>query len=70
MGVGFGLVVLLAFAFHAPNEAIGVGGFLVVIGIAFFINGLFEPDRPAAEQTGRTAGVAAPPVSSDLPRHE
>lgn len=42
MGVGFGLMVLIAFAGEAPESAIGVGGFLVVIGIAFFINSLFE----------------------------
>jgi len=27
------------------NEAIGVGGFLAIVGFAFFINSLFEPVR-------------------------
>src|SRR2546430_11968964 len=36
MGVGFGLMVLIAFAGESPSSAVGVGGFLVVIGLAFF----------------------------------
>jgi hypothetical protein len=42
MGVGFGLMVLIAFAGESPSSAIGVGGFLVVIGLAFFLNSLFD----------------------------
>ena len=40
MGVGFGLMVLIAFAGESPSSALGVGGFLVVIGLAFFLNSL------------------------------
>src|SRR3954466_12881127 len=43
MGVGFGLMVLIAFTANETSVAIGVGGFLVVIGIAFFINSLIDP---------------------------
>lgn len=46
MGVGFGLMVLIAFAGDAPESAIGVGGFLVVMGLAFFVNSLFEARQP------------------------
>jgi uncharacterized protein DUF6249 len=42
MGVGFGLMVLIAFTSNETSVAIGVGGFLVVIGIAFFINSLID----------------------------
>ena len=42
MGVGFGLMVLIAFAGESPSSALGVGGFLVVIGLAFFLNSLFD----------------------------
>src|SRR5215471_6405101 len=42
MGVGFGLMVLIAFTSRETSVAIGVGGFLVVMGIAFFINSLME----------------------------
>jgi hypothetical protein len=52
MGVGFGLMVLIGLAGDQEDlgSAIGVGGFLVVLGAAFFINSLFElrqlPPRP------------------------
>jgi hypothetical protein len=42
MGVGFGLMVLISFAGESPSTAFGVGGFLVVMGLAFFINALFD----------------------------
>ncbi len=45
MGVGFGLMMLISVAGGAMNEGIGVGGFFVIMGLAFFINGLF--DHPA-----------------------
>ena len=49
MGVGLGLMVMISFAGGAVNEGIGVGGFLVVIGLAFFVNSLFarEESRPS-----------------------
>ena len=49
MGVGLGLMLMISFAGGAVNEGIGVGGFLVVIGLAFFVNSLFSRyDPPAA----------------------
>ena len=50
IGVGFGLMVLIAFTSGEESVAIGVGGFLVVIGIAFFINSLIEPYEPPLPQ--------------------
>ena len=55
MGVGFGLMVLIAFAGESPSSALGVGGFLVVIGLAFFLNSLFDrndPPMPAGPRPG------------------
>jgi len=46
MGIGFGLMVLIGFAGGAPEAAVGVGGFLVIIGIAFFVNSIFEARQP------------------------
>src|SRR5271155_4102939 len=40
MGVGFGLMMLIGV--ESPREGVGVGGFFVVMGLAFFINALFE----------------------------
>jgi hypothetical protein len=42
MGVGFGMIVLIAFTSNETSVAIGVGGFLVMIGVAFFINSLID----------------------------
>ena len=42
MGVGFGLMVLITFAGDSPSSALGVGGFLVVMGVAFFVNSLID----------------------------
>lgn len=57
MGVGFGLMVMITFAGNDINAGIGVGGFLVVIGLAFFVNGLFgsrydPPVLPLNRETG------------------
>jgi hypothetical protein len=55
MGVGFGLMVLITFAGESPSSAVGVGGFLVVIGLAFFLNSLFDrndPQMPAGPRPG------------------
>jgi hypothetical protein len=60
MGVGFGLVMLIGVAGGSMNEGIGVGGFFVIMGLAFFINSLFDhqsddyqaiPPRPTAGQS-------------------
>jgi hypothetical protein len=53
MGVGFGLMVLITFAGESPSSALGVGGFLVVIGFAFFLNSLFEPRQDPLVPPGR-----------------
>jgi len=42
MGVGFGLMVLITLTGDTVREAIGVGGFLVILGLACLINSLFE----------------------------
>jgi hypothetical protein len=70
MGVGFGLVMLIGVAGGAMNEGIGVGGFFVIMGLAFFINSLFDhqgddyqaiPTRPSAGQG---------PISPEPPRRD
>jgi hypothetical protein len=62
MGVGFGLMLLIAVAGEAPQSGIGVGGFVVVIGLAFFVNSFFDArlEPPAPMQTGQRA----PPAST------
>ena len=54
MGVGFGLMVLIGFAGDHEDlgSAIGVGGFLAVLGAAFLINSLFELRHRPPTPTG------------------
>jgi hypothetical protein len=52
MGVGFGLMFMLGFLTGEPRIGLGVGGFLAILGIAFFLNSLFEPDYPDATAFG------------------
>jgi hypothetical protein len=60
-------MVLIAFTANEPSVAIGVGGFLVVIGIAFFINSLIDggsyDTRPGPSQSfGTSPGAPAAPA--------
>ncbi|PYR31036.1 MAG: hypothetical protein DMF92_06700 [Acidobacteria bacterium] len=64
MGVGFGLMVLIAFAGHDRSSALGVGGFLVVLGAAFFINSLFELRQPPPTPSGPNQLPPPPPAGS------
>lgn len=57
IGVGFGLMVLIAFAGDTPSAAIGVGGFLVILGLAFFVNSWFEMKHTSS------IPAAQPPVA-------
>ena len=42
MGVGFGLMFLISIAGGHISEGIGVGGFLVIVGLAFLLNSVLE----------------------------
>lgn len=46
IGVGLGLMVMITFAGESPESGIGVGGFLVMIGLAFVVNGFLEQRQP------------------------
>ena len=64
VGVGFGLMVLIGVTggSGAQDAAVGVGGFLVVIGLAFFVNSWLSRYDPAPP---RSSGPERdkPPVS-------
>jgi hypothetical protein len=72
MGVGFGLMMLISVAGGAMNEGVGVGGFLVIMGMAFFINSLFDHSRddypPMPSMPPRPGSTG--PISQDPHRHE
>ena len=42
MGLGMALILLIAFAGGEPGVAVGVGGALMVLGLAFFLNSLMS----------------------------
>jgi hypothetical protein len=71
MGIGFGLMVLIGFAGENPSAAVGVGGFLVIMGLAFFINSLFDTRHEASIDPRPTAAPPAPAsTSSHTPPQE
>ena len=60
IGVGLGLMIMITFAGEDPQKGIGVGGFLVMIGLAFLVNGLIEPRSvPDRFQQSADPGVAS-----------
>jgi hypothetical protein len=63
MGVGFGLMLLIGVAGDSMSSGIGVGGFLVIMGFAFFINGLFDNRRDdyPATRPGPAGPLPEPP---------
>jgi hypothetical protein len=63
IGVGLGLMVLITFAGGSPEEGFGVGGFLAILGIAFFINSLFE----LRQSSHASAPTAVPPANLPPP---
>ncbi|HEV3063557.1 MAG TPA: hypothetical protein VGY48_35275 [Vicinamibacterales bacterium] len=69
MGVGFGLMLLIGVAGDSPDAAVGVGGFLVVMGLAFVVNSWL-----GARYDGRTQSPppsmppVIPPASNEPPR--
>jgi hypothetical protein len=72
MGVGFGLMLLIGVAGDSMSSGIGIGGFLVIMGIAFFVNSLFETPRdeypPAPSRP--SSSPLTPAAPSEPPRHE
>jgi len=74
MGIGLGLMVLIAFAGGDPNVAVGVGGAILVLGVAFFINGMLdtseEPPAPFGQRYATPStppGAPMPPVTAAPP---
>src|SRR5262245_33231298 len=70
MGVGFGLMTLITFTTDNPSTAIGVGGFLVVMGLAFLVNSMFRsrPDYYRYPYPPPPPPSAPQPPSHDQPR--
>jgi hypothetical protein len=48
IGIGFGLIMLIAVSGDSVREGLGVGGFFVALGLAFLVNAVFEPFSASA----------------------
>lgn len=70
MGVGFGLMVLIGVAFGNESAGFGVGGFLVIMGLAFFINSRFEQPRNGTLPAGSRSPIGTPPTAAEPPRQD
>jgi hypothetical protein len=70
MGVGFGLMMLISVAGGAMNEGIGVGGFFVIMGLAFFINGLFDHPADHFESAPPRPLTDPGPIRPEPPRQD
>jgi len=70
MGVGFGLVMLIGVAGGSMNEGIGVGGFFVIMGLAFFINSLFDHRGDEYHALPPRPGQGPGPITPEPPRHD
>ena len=68
MGIGFGLMMLIGVAGDSMNAGIGVGGFFVIMGLAFFINGLF--DHPADDYQPQRPSSSNGPITPETPRRD
>jgi hypothetical protein len=62
IGVGLGLVVLLGFTADV-SIGMGVGGFLMILGVAFFINSLLESDPRVPPPNGTAPPPPPPPFT-------
>ena len=62
MGIGFGLMLMIGVAGGAVEAGIGVGGFVVVLGLAFFVNSwLSRYDPPPAPRSSVPASTSKEP---------
>lgn len=61
IGGGFGFVVLLGVAGGEVTSAIGVGGFLVMLGLAFLVNSWLETRDAQPSSTPSPSGSTEPP---------
>ena len=70
MGVGFGLVMLIGVAGGSMNEGIGVGGFFVIMGLAFFINSLFDHPDAEYQSAPPRPSAGSGPITQETPRRD
>lgn len=67
IGLGLGLMFLIGFAGNAPGVAIGLGGALALVGVAFVLNAMFSArdealSPPSPAQSSAATDRAEPPA--------
>jgi hypothetical protein len=64
MGIGLGLMLLISVADHNPSAGVGVGGFIAILGVAFFLNSLISGRDAymAPRSPERTSGSGQPRI--------
>ena len=68
MGIGFGLMMLIGVAGDSMNAGIGVGGFFVIMGLAFFINGYFDHPIEELHPMPPRGNGGSGPITPEPPR--
>jgi len=64
IAIGLGMTVLMTYAGGVPREALGVGGFIVILGLGFFVNSLFaQHPTPPPPISPRSSEPRIPPPS-------
>jgi hypothetical protein len=61
IGVGFGLMLMIGVAGESPDAGVGVGGFLVLIGLAFVVNGWMSNRYAPRNPIDRSSGPSSNP---------
>jgi hypothetical protein len=63
MAVGLGMFVLLTYAGGVPSVGLGIGGFIAILGLGFFVNSLFGPGIQAPPSPPRSSEPPTPTAS-------
>jgi Domain of unknown function (DUF6249) len=65
VGVGLGLMLMIGFAADQPQKAVGIGGFIIMLGAAFIVNSMFEQRRLDIEASLGPEPSRTPPAKVD-----
>jgi hypothetical protein len=61
VGLGFSLMFLIGIAGGAADSGVGIGGAVVILGIAFIVRSVFAPPPPPAWHRGGGPPPVPPP---------
>jgi hypothetical protein len=61
VGLGFALMFLIGIAGGAPESGVGIGGAVVILGIAFIVRSIFAPPPPPTWHRGGVPPPQPPP---------